>query len=220
MKKLFLFVALFTTATAYSQMYVQGLQKCGIYLTVDDYLNGKLTDEGNKITEPAGRGNPDYILIHTKDGKKEHKKNKIWGYKIGLGDYKMIDGKPRLVICRGAIYAFIGRGAFVQNGKKIIFSRRSAIDFGTFYLTKDLRTIEPTEFVNYYQIWRFMDTQLVKQVKKYGQSLVDGGQHVVFPEQIINYYNSLLPGYIAPIYSETQYENVMNVLIIHDEFKD
>jgi len=206
MKKLFLLAALFVSAIAYSQ--------CGVYLTVDDYLNGKLTDECDKYTLPSGRGADDRLVLHTKAGKKTYMFNKIWAYKDKLSVIRVLNGEQRLMVCKGAIYAFTEANLdpeprIVLYKKQVTYHRiydglmymgGTAADRQDFKVVKDFETL-----------FELMDPALVPKVMARKEQLVAKGNEIILPEQLINYYNSLLPGYV-PLYNTIIFEHSIYVI--------
>jgi hypothetical protein len=175
---------------------MQARAQCGVYLTAGDYINGKLTAEGKVLSIPSGPGPDDRVVVSGKT----FMFDKIWGYKNNLSEYRMLDGEPRLIVCKGNIYAFAPYGPIKKRGKKTTYYRLT-LGFGQITVTKDLRSTEATTVADYLDLWKVMDPKLIPQVKQYFVKRTEANEGVTpVPEQIINYYNSLLPGYVEPLY--------------------
>jgi hypothetical protein len=69
-------------------------------------------------------------------------------------------------------------------------------------ITKNVKDPEVTSLTDYSQLWPYMDPQLIDRIKDYFVKRTEENEGVMaIPEQIINYYNSLLPGHIEPPYN-------------------
>lgn len=184
---LLLLVLLFT-AKAFSQ--------CGVYLTADDFVSGKLTSEGKVLSIPSGPGEDDRLVV----GGKTYLFEKIWGYKDNLSMYRILNYQPHLIVCSGNLYAFAPYGPVKRKGKNTVYYRLT-FGFGQISITKDIRSTEVTTVADYLSLWKLMDPKLIPKVKEYFVERTEENEGVTpVPEQIINYYNSLLPGFVEPIY--------------------
>ncbi|HLP21244.1 MAG TPA: hypothetical protein VK174_13120 [Chitinophagales bacterium] len=196
MKNTLLLALLLIVGNVYSQ--------CGVYLTAEDYTNGKLTDEGISLSIPSGPGEDNAVAIITKNGRKVHMWNKIWGYKDKLSEYRIIYDRPMLIACKGAICVFAPYGPLSKSGKKVVYIRK-AFGFGEITIASSPTSKEITTLADYSELWRKMDPVFVPRVKDYYSQLSSqNGDVMPVPEQIINYYNSLVPGYVEPVYQSVR----------------
>lgn len=196
-------ITLFACLLAFAATYAQS----GVYLSVDDYLSGKLTDECQSLSVPRKPGENDLIVLLTKNGRKTYKFSQVWGYKDGLSEYRMIQSLPYLIVCKGEILAFAPYGPIRQVGKKVVYYRRQ-LNFGEIVVTKNMRDPDPITLSDFTQLWQAVDSNSVPDLKKEYSKLVVSNEGVyVVPEQIINYYNSTRPGYVPPIYTHIEVLN-------------
>jgi hypothetical protein len=172
--------------------------QCGIYLSAEDYLSGKLTSESKVLSIPPGPGEDDRVVC----GGKTYLWKDIWGYKNNLSEYRMLQGQPCIIACKGNLYALTPYGPFKRVGKKVIYVRK-VVGFGEVMVTKDIRDKEVNSVMDFKTLWSYMDPELIPKVKDFfAKCSVENKGVMCLPEQIINYYNSLLPGYIPEPYTE------------------
>ncbi len=178
---------------------VKGSAQCGVFLSAQDYINGKLTNESKTLTIPSGAGPDDRVIC----GGKKYMFTEIWGFKNNLSEYRIIYGEPKLIVCKGNIYGFTPYGPIKNKSKGKIVYYREVVGFGEIMITKDLKNPEVTSLADFRDLWSYMDTALLPKVKEFYSKCVVNNEGVMpVPEQIINYYNSLLPGYVTEPYTD------------------
>lgn len=179
----------------------QAFSQCGVYLTADDFIAGKLTDEGGSISIPSGPGEDDRVVVTTKDGKKTHLFNDIYGYKDKLSTYRILYNRPYILVCRGAITAFTPYGPIEQTKKGIVYYRR-VIGFGEIVITTDLHDNKPQTITDYVDLWKVMDPLYVGKAKEFIRKMSsENGNIQAIPEQTIEYYNAQLNDYVPAVYT-------------------
>jgi hypothetical protein len=194
MKKLFFLLVFLVSLKAYSQ--------CGVYLTAEDFIAGKLTDEGIDIGIPSGPGEDDRVVVTTSHGKKAHKWADVWGYKDNLSYYRILYGQPMIIVCRGKLIAYTPYGPIKKTGKNTTYYRK--VDgFGEVYVSTDFKNPDGISPVNdFSQLWALLDKSVLQKVKEYYVARTAENESLeATPEQIISFYNSLFPGYVEPTYS-------------------
>lgn len=189
---LFFFLVLFS---------VQAFSQCGVYLTADDFIAGKLTDEGGSISIPSGPGEDDRVVVTTKHGRKTHLFSDIYGYKNKLSVYRILYNRPYIQVCRGAIHAFTPYGPIEQTKKGVVYFRR-VVGFGEIVIASDLHDKNPQTITDYVDLWKVMDPLYVGKAKEFIRRMSsENGDITAIPEQTIEYYNSLLNGYVPAPYT-------------------
>lgn len=188
---------------------VQAFSQCGVYLTADDFIAGKLTDEGSLLSIPSGRGEDDRVVITTKNGMKTHLFSNIYGYKNKLSVYRIIFNQPYILVSRGAINAFTPYGPISQTKKGVVYYRRVA-GFGEVVITNNLHDKNPQIIADYIDLWKAMDLLYVGKVKDFVRRMSsENGDITAIPEQTIEYYNSLLDGYVPAAYTTIKVDLMM-----------
>jgi hypothetical protein len=197
MRPLLLLICLFFYACSYAQS--------GVYLSADDYLNNKLTDECKSLSIPSRKGPNDRILLLTSKGSKTYTFYEVWGFKDGIAEYRVVHGRPMLIVCKGVLWAFSPNGSLKKKGDKIVFQRTLTYGFGEITVTKDIRDPEPITYTGYPDLWKQFEPKSVPGLKEYYSKLMlKDEDNFVAPEEIINYYNSTRPGYVPPIYTDIE----------------
>lgn len=192
------------TLLAFLLLFTSAYSQSGVYLSADDYINHKLTDECQSLSVPSKPGENDVIVLLTKNGRKTYLFSEVWGYKNGHSEYRILQGKPHLIACKGNIYALTPYGPILQKGKKVIYYRYKE-SFGAVTITKDISDLNPSTYTDYTELWKQFDSTSVKDLKDYYIKLIPASKgYEVAPEHIINYYNSTRPGYIPPVYTEIE----------------
>lgn len=118
MKTLLLILSIIICNAVYSQG--------GVYLSIQDYKNGKLTDASDDVKVTATG------IINIKVGveKKSYKPKDVWGYRIvtdGVStDYRIIVGFARAIYSTGAIWVYgSGRDYFNKQSGKLTYVKVS-----------------------------------------------------------------------------------------------
>jgi hypothetical protein len=185
-------------------LYANVTAQSGVYLTVDDFLNHKLSVEGKTLKIPSGPGEDNRVVVATAEGNKTFLFTEIWGFQNGLSEYRMLKGKPYLIACKGEYYVFTQYGPIRQKRDKIIYYRNQ-VGFGEINLTKDLHNETLTTLTDYADLWAMFDAKTVAELKDaYIKLLANNEGADVIPEQIIDHYNSTRKGYIPPVYSHIE----------------
>jgi hypothetical protein len=189
--KNFLFIALLIFSNLLSA-------QCGLYLTQEDYLNKKLTDERkngfrlNSTVRIYNRGDKssEYIVDFTK----------VWGYRFGLTDYRIIDGKPRAILSAGEFYFFgdiEDKFYFDKKEKRIMFSY-DASNFGLVSKGINGEMKKSTSYKVLYEILGITDVKAFKKelmdwIKK--NDLRSGG----LPSEVVDCYNNRFPASVVKL---------------------
>ncbi len=85
--------------------------QCGIYKTLQDFKNNKLSQTCESIMVEK-LGSKFIIILHNGDKKEkiELKGSGIWGYKKEMTDYRIIDDVPHAIATKGEIWMYSGAG--------------------------------------------------------------------------------------------------------------
>lgn len=180
---------------------VSAFSQCGVYLTADDFIAGKLTDEGSSLSISSVTGAESKVVVVTKAGSKTHFFKDIYGYKNKLSTYRIISNKPYIQVCRGALNAFTPYGPIEQTKNGVVYYRR-LMGFGEIVISTDLHTTSTQTITSYDELWKVMDTNYTRKVKEFVRRMTnENGDIQAVPEQTIEYYNSLQNGFVPAKYT-------------------
>lgn len=173
----------------------------GVYLTKEDYINKKLTDERTH----SFRSNNEVRIYNKGDKSSEYivDYSKVWGIKRGATEYRIIEGRPHAILESGAYYYYGGVGDHFyleKDGKTVV---REVNTSELPYIGKGLDGV-PQLSKTYADTYRLLGVTDVKAFKKefiawlksdaytYKGANSGGG----YPFEVAEYVNSKLPNLI------------------------
>jgi hypothetical protein len=176
----------------------------GVYLTKEDYINKKLTDERTH----SFRSNNEIRIYNKGDKSSEYivDYSKVWGIKRGATEYRIIEGRPHAILESGTYYYYGGIGDnfyYAKDGKSVL---REVNSSELPYIGKGLDGV-PQLSKTYADTYRLLGITDVKAFKKEfvvwlkaagtrfklvsgeGMSIGGGG----YPHEVAEFVNSKLP---------------------------
>lgn len=192
--------------------------QCGVYLTADDFKNGKVSDACKSFTKRSQRG-ADALVLHTETGNKVYEMDKIWGYKKDdLNDVCIVKNETYVVVGNGPLYFFpckIEDAHRKRNKKGEIIYYKSGVNA---YASVDLSKA-PVRVRKMSDLLDLMDEGMLKKVKEHFNNNFCGveNQGLNFKEarkiperpamieEVVDYYNSLFPGYRPFVYDTYEF---------------
>jgi len=175
----------------------------GVYMSLQDFKNHKLSKECEFVGMEYLMGKYSIIIENGKNKEKiALKGSRIWGFRRGICDYRVIDDLPHCIATKGAIWYYSGADDKIMTDKEgdtCYYKDSNAYPYASKGLDGPLVKLN-----NNKDLLKLMDTKgaedVLDKAKKFWLS--------IYGEDWADYYNSTRPGFLSTRYKKIFYGGI------------